>query len=40
MLVFHYFDCIRLNIDLLFCTGDIENVNQAIDIYKKYEKKI
>ena len=24
----------------LFCAGDIENINQAIDIYKKYDKKI
>lgn len=25
---------------MLFCTGDVENVNEAINIYEKYENKI
>ena len=39
-LVFHYFACIEKNASQLFCTGDIENINQAIDIYEKYDKKL
>ena len=34
------FACIEKPASQLFCTGDIENINQAIDIYKKYDKKI
>ena len=37
-LVFHYFACIEKNASQLFCTGDIENINQAIDIYKNMMK--
>ena len=25
---------------MLFCTGDVENVNEAISIYEKYKNKI
>ena len=39
-LVFYYFVCIEKNASQLFCTGDIENINQAIDIYEKYDKKL
>ena len=39
-LVFHYFACIEKNPSQLFCTGDLENINQAIDIYEKYDKKL
>ena len=39
-LVFHYFACIEKNTGQLFCTGDIENINQAIGIYEKYDKKL
>ena len=39
-LVFLYFPRIEKNISQLFCTSDIENINQAIDIYEKYDKKI
>ena len=39
-LVFYYFGCIEKNTSQLFYMSDIENINQAIDIYKKYDKKI
>ena len=39
-MVFHYFACIEKNARQLFCTSDIENIKQAIDIYEKYDKKI
>ena len=39
-LIFHCFSRIEKNGSQLFCTGDIENINQAIDIYEKYDKKI
>ena len=39
-LIFHCFSHIGKNASQLFCTGDIENINQAIDIYEKYDKKI
>ena len=39
-LIFHCFSRIEKNASQLFCTGDIENINQAIDIYEKYDKKI
>ena len=39
-LVFHYSACIDNNLSQLFCTSAIENINQAIDIYEKYDKKI
>ena len=38
-LVFHYFAWIEKNPSQLFCTGDTENINEAIDIYEKYGKK-
>lgn len=38
--VFHYLDSIESNVNMLFCTGDVENVNEAINIYEKYENKI
>ena len=38
--IFHHFDCIKSNADILFCTGEVENVNQVVELYKKYEKKI
>ena len=31
--------CIEKKASQLFCTGDIENINQAINIYGKYDKK-
>ena len=40
MWVFHYLDSIKSNVDMLFRTGDVENVNEAISIYEKYENKI
>ena len=39
-LVFYYFGSIEKNSSQLFCMGDIENINQAIDIYEKYDKKL
>ena len=39
-LVFHYFARIQKSVSQLFCTGDIENINQAIGIDEKYDKKI
>ena len=39
-LVFHYFCVHRKNESQLFCMGDIGNINQAINIYKKYDKNI
>ena len=39
-LVFHYFARIEKSVSQLFCTGDIENINQAIEVYEKYDKKI
>ena len=38
-LVFYYFVHIEKNAIQLFCTGDIEDINQAINIYEKYNKK-
>ena len=40
LLAFHYFACIEKNTSQLFWIGDIENTNEAIDIYGKYIKKI
>ena len=39
-LVFHYFGCIEKNASQLLCTGDIENINQGIDIHEKYDKNL
>ena len=39
-LAFHYFACIEKNASQLFFPGDVENINQAIDIYEKYDKKL
>ena len=39
-LVFHYFAFIEKSANNLFCKGDIENINQAIDVYEKCIKKI
>ena len=39
-LVFHYFGSIEKNSSQLFCMGDIENINLAIDIYEKYDKNL
>ena len=39
-LVFHYFARIEKNASQLFCKGDIEYINQAINIYENYDKKI
>ena len=39
-LVFHYFACIEKNASQLFFPGDIENINQVIGIYEKYDKKL
>ena len=36
-LVFHCFAHIEKNVSRLFCTGDIENINQAIEIYEKFD---
>ena len=38
--IFHHFDCIKSTIDILFCTGEVENINQAIELYIKHKKKI
>ena len=40
ILVFHYFACIEKNASQLFCTSYIENINQAINIYEKYDKNV
>ena len=39
-LVFHSFSQIKKYIDNLFCTGDIKNIDEAINIYENYNKKI
>ena len=39
-LVFHYLACIEKDTSQLFCMVDIENINQAINIYQQYDKKI
>ena len=39
-LAFHYFACIEKNASQLFFPGDIENINQVIGIYEKYDKKL
>ena len=38
--IFYHFDCIKSNVDIVFCTGEVENINQVIELYEKYEKKI
>ena len=38
-LVFHYFACIEKTASQLFCTDNIETINEAINIYEKYNKK-
>ena len=38
-LVFHCFAHIEKNVIRLFCMGDIENINQAIEIYEKFDQK-
>ena len=40
VLVFHYFASLEKSASNLFCMGDIENIDQAIDVYKNYIKKI
>ena len=37
---FHHFDCIKSTADILFCTGEEGNINQAIELSEKYKKKI
>ena len=37
-LVFHYLAHVENNKSELFCTGDIENTQEALDIYEKYDK--
>ena len=39
MLSFCYFVHREKNASQWFCMGDIENINQAIDIYEKFDKK-
>ena len=38
-LLFHSFSQIKKNADNLFCTGDIKNIDEAIDVYQNYNKK-
>ena len=38
-LAFHCFAHIEKNVSRLFCMGDIENINQAIEIYEKFDQK-
>ena len=40
VLVFHYFASLEKSASNLFCMGDIENIDQAIDVYENYIKKI
>lgn len=40
MRVFHYFDFTKLTVNILFCTGNVENINEATNFYEKYENKI
>ena len=37
---FHYFASIEKSANYLFCMGDIENIDQAVDVYDNYIKKI
>ena len=39
-LFFQYFSCIEKNASQLFCTGNIESIDEAINIYEKYNKEI
>ena len=39
-LLFHSFSQIKKYIDNLFCTGDIKNIDEAINVYENYNKKI
>ena len=38
--IFPHFDCIKSNVDILVCTGEVENINQATELYEKYKNKI
>ena len=38
-MLFYYFVHTEKNASQLFCTGDIEDINQAINVYEKYNKK-
>lgn len=40
MRVVHYFDFTKLTVNILFCTGNVENINETINFYQKYENKI
>lgn len=33
MRVVHYFDFTKLTVNILFCTGNVENINEAINFY-------
>ena len=36
MLLFHYFSKIKTHAGNLFCKGDIQNIDGAIEIYEKF----
>ena len=36
---FHYFASIEKSANDLFCMGDIENIDQVVDVYDNYIKK-
>ena len=38
--IFHHFDCIKSNVVILFCTGEVENINQAVELYKNMKRKL
>ena len=38
--IFPHFDCMKSNVDILVCTGEVENINQATELYEKYQNKI
>ena len=39
-IVFHWFEEIQKYSEQLLCTGDIDNIEEAINVYDKFEKKI
>ena len=39
-LLFHYLEKIEEYASQLFCTGEVEKVNEVMNIYKDFEKKI
>ena len=39
-MVFHWFEETQIHSEQLLCTRDINNIQEAINVYDKFEKKI